>query len=241
MVLSGLSGYISQSAAAAGLLHVLYKTITTLKYTTVDDIPHLYCRIYTTFPSNLWWYTEKKLCMHSYDILFPLNDWSQQHAVASKVVYVLYQAEAVASLLNNQAASISSSHWLWRYRVQADMPHIFSQAKPVEATATHHYRTTISSDFSWCSSSITTICTTTTTTPLAFRNLMDNLWEKGKKRKEYKPLQHQHQHTYYHTILLLSLLHQIYNYIYIYYAHTTMYYYIYTTTTTVFCNLYCLI
>lgn len=168
-------------------------------------------------------------------------EWLITTTCSSLQSCVLYQAEAVASLLNNQAASISSSHWLWRYRVQADMPHIFSQAKPVEATATHHYRTTISSDFSWCSSSITTICTTTTTTPLAFRNLMDNLWEKGKKRKEYKPLQHQHQHTYYHTILLLSLLHQIYNYIYIYYAHTTMYYYIYTTTTTVFCNLYCLI
>ena len=143
-------------------------------------------------------------------------EWLITTTCSSLQSCVLYQAEAVASLLNNQAASISSSHWLWRYRVQADMPHIFSQAKPVEATATHHYRTTISSDFSWCSSSITTICTTTTTTPLAFRNLMDNLWEKGKKRKEYKPLQHQHQHTYYHTILLLSLLHQIYNYIYIY-------------------------
>ena len=167
-------------------------------------------------------------------------EWLITTTCSSLQSCVLYQAEAVASLLNNQAASISSSHWLWRYHVQADMPHIFSQAKPVEATATHHYRTTISSDFSWCSSSITTLCTTT---PLAFRNLMDNLWEKGKKRKEYKPLQHQHQHTYYHTILLLSLLHQIYNYIYIYiyYAHTTMYYYIYTTTTTVFCNLYCLI
>ena len=141
-------------------------------------------------------------------------EWLITTTCSSLQSCVLYQAEAVASLLNNQAASISSSHWLWRYRVQADMPHIFSQAKPVEATATHHYRTTISSDFSWCSSSITTICTTTT--PLAFRNLMDNLWEKGKKRKEYKPLQHQHQHTYYHTILLLSLLHQIYNYIYIY-------------------------
>ena len=140
-------------------------------------------------------------------------EWLITTTCSSLQSCVLYQAEAVASLLNNQAVSISSSHWLWRYRVQADMPHIFSQAKPVEATATHHYRTTISSDFSWCSSSITTICTTT---PLAFRNLMDNLWEKGKKRKEYKPLQHQHQHTYYHTILLLSLLHQIYNYIYIY-------------------------
>ena len=47
-----------------------YKTTTTLKY-TVDDIP-LYCRIYNlSFKSMM---IPKKLCMHSYDILFPLND-----------------------------------------------------------------------------------------------------------------------------------------------------------------------
>lgn len=110
MVLSGLSGYISQSAAA-GLLHVLYKTITTLKYTTVDDIPHLYCRIYTTFPSNLWWYTKKKLCMHSYDILFPLNDWSQQHAVASKVVYCIKQRPWPPSSTTKQHPSAQATDY----------------------------------------------------------------------------------------------------------------------------------
>ena len=123
-------------------------------------------------------------------------EWLITTTCSSLQSCVLYQAEAVASLLNNQAVSISSSHWLWRYRVQADMPHIFSQAKPVEATATHHYRTTISSDFSWCSSSITTICTTT---PLAFRNLMDNLWEKGKREKNISLCNNNNEHTYYHS------------------------------------------
>lgn len=161
----------------------------------------------------------KKLCMHSYDILFPLNDWSQQHAVASKVVYIKQRPWPQQQPSIHQpkpavraATYIQPSKASWGRHTSPPPPLLHPRISPAPVLLLR-------------------------TTPLAFRNLMDNLWEKGKREKNIS-LCNNNEHTYYHSTTK-STTPNIY-YIYIYYAHTTMYYYIYTTTT-VFCNLYCLI
>lgn len=152
-----------------------YKT-TTLKY-TVDDIPLL-----SNIQPFLQIYDDTEKAVHAFLWYTIPIEWLIT-TTCSSLQSCVYQAEAVASTTKHPSALAGRAGWTTYIQ-----PSKASVEAALHITTT---TTTTSSDFS-CSSS-------TSTTPLAFRNLMDNLWEKGKREKNISLCNNNNEHTYYHS------------------------------------------